>query len=99
MGEGGMGTPDVGRRVCGGVYRRWQPEGSLLYRAVQENLATLREEAAEMGRGCPVRGAGLLEVPGVRRAGAQLCTGAVRGLQGRAAGGLLLQGPGRLPLV
>lgn len=43
----------MGRRVCGGVYRRRQPEGSLLYRAVQENLATLREEAAEVGRGWP----------------------------------------------
>ncbi len=32
MGEGGVGTPGVGRRVCGGVYRRRQPEGSLLYR-------------------------------------------------------------------
>ena len=53
MGEGGVGTPGVGRRVCEGMYRRRQPEGSLLYRAVQENLATLREEAAEVGRGLP----------------------------------------------
>jgi hypothetical protein len=29
MGVGGVGTPGVGRRVCGGVYRRRQPEGSL----------------------------------------------------------------------
>ncbi len=43
----------MGRRVCGGVYRRRQPEGGLLYRAVRENLATLREEAAEVGRGLP----------------------------------------------
>ncbi len=47
-----MGTPGVGRQARGGVYRR-RPEGSLLYRAVRENLATLREEAAEMGRGLP----------------------------------------------
>lgn len=52
MDEGEVGTPDVGRRVCAGVYRR-QPEGSLLYRVVQENLATLREEAAEVGQGLP----------------------------------------------
>jgi hypothetical protein len=43
----------VGHRVCGGVYRRRQPEGRILYRAVRENLATLREEAAEVGRGLP----------------------------------------------
>jgi Putative transposase len=53
VGEGEVGTPGVGHRVCAGVYRRRQPEGSLLYRAVQENLATLREEAAEVGRGLP----------------------------------------------
>ncbi|MCI0572937.1 MAG: transposase zinc-binding domain-containing protein, partial [Myxococcaceae bacterium] len=53
MGEGGTGTVGAVRPACGGEYRRRQPEGTLLYRAVQQNLATFREEAEEVGRGLP----------------------------------------------
>ena len=37
----------------GWAYRRRQPEGTLLYEAVRENLATLLAEASEVGRGLP----------------------------------------------
>ncbi len=53
MGEGRVGTPGGACPAGGGVYRRRQTEGTLLYRSVQENLATFREEAAEVGRGLP----------------------------------------------
>jgi hypothetical protein len=34
-------------------YRRRQPEGTVLYEAVRDNLATLLAEASEVGRGLP----------------------------------------------
>ena len=34
-------------------YRRRQPEGTVLYEAVRDNLATLLAEAGELGRGLP----------------------------------------------
>ncbi|WP_155893341.1 hypothetical protein [Cystobacter fuscus] len=37
----------------GWAYRRRQPEGTVLYEAVKDNLATLLEEASEVGRGLP----------------------------------------------
>ncbi|HEX8700230.1 MAG TPA: transposase zinc-binding domain-containing protein, partial [Myxococcaceae bacterium] len=37
----------------GWAYRRRQPEGTVLYEAVRENLATLLAEASEVGRGLP----------------------------------------------
>ncbi|WP_146209848.1 transposase zinc-binding domain-containing protein [Vitiosangium sp. GDMCC 1.1324] len=37
----------------GWEYRRRQPEGTVLYEAVRENLATLLAEAGELGRGLP----------------------------------------------
>ncbi|RKH59263.1 hypothetical protein [Corallococcus aberystwythensis] len=37
----------------GREYRRRQPEGTVLYEAVRENLATLLEEASEAGCGLP----------------------------------------------
>jgi hypothetical protein len=40
--------PGAVRLESGRAYRRRQPEGTLLYRAVQENLATLREESSEV---------------------------------------------------
>jgi hypothetical protein len=41
----------VGER--GGEYRRRLPEGTVLYEAVRDNLATLLAEASEVGRGMP----------------------------------------------
>jgi hypothetical protein len=38
---------------CVRTYRRRQPEGTPLYSAVRENLATLVAEADEVGRGLP----------------------------------------------
>ena len=35
------------------AYRRMQPEGTVLYEAVRENLATLLAEASDVGRGLP----------------------------------------------
>ncbi|HEY0096923.1 MAG TPA: transposase zinc-binding domain-containing protein, partial [Archangium sp.] len=35
------------------AYRRRQPEGTVLYEAVRDNLATLLAEASEVGRGLP----------------------------------------------
>ncbi|MFY0566505.1 hypothetical protein ACN28E_22085 [Archangium lansingense] len=37
----------------GWAYRRRRPEGTVLYEAVKGNLATLLEEAREVGRGLP----------------------------------------------
>ncbi|MCP3143594.1 hypothetical protein [Pyxidicoccus xibeiensis] len=37
----------------GWEYRRRQPEGTVLYEAVRDNLATLLAEAGELGRGLP----------------------------------------------
>jgi hypothetical protein len=37
----------------GGKYRRRQPEGTVLYEAMRDNLATLLAEASEVGRGLP----------------------------------------------
>ncbi|QRK07344.1 transposase [Archangium violaceum] len=37
----------------GWAYRRRQPEGTVLYEAVRDNLATLLAEASEVGRGMP----------------------------------------------
>lgn len=37
----------------GGEFRRRQPEGTVLYAAVRDNLATLLAEASEGGRGLP----------------------------------------------
>ena len=37
----------------GWAYRRRQPEGTVLYEAVRENLATLLAEASDVGRGVP----------------------------------------------
>ncbi len=37
----------------GWAYRRRQPEGTVLYEAVRDHLATLLEEASELGRGLP----------------------------------------------
>jgi len=37
----------------GWAYRRRQPEGTVLYEAVRDNLATLLEEASEVGAACP----------------------------------------------
>jgi hypothetical protein len=37
----------------GWAYRRRQPEGTVLYEAVRENLATLLAEASDVGRGLP----------------------------------------------
>ncbi|PTL75941.1 hypothetical protein DAT35_52645 [Vitiosangium sp. GDMCC 1.1324] len=37
----------------GWAYRRRQPEGTVLYEAVKDNLATLLAEASEVGRGLP----------------------------------------------
>ncbi len=37
----------------GWAYRRRQPEGTVLYEAVKDNLATLLAEAREVGRGLP----------------------------------------------
>ena len=37
----------------GREYRRRQPEGTVLYETVRENLATLLAEAGELGRGLP----------------------------------------------
>ena len=37
----------------GWAYRRRQPEGTVLYEAVRDNLATLLAEASEVGRGLP----------------------------------------------
>ncbi|WP_233262306.1 transposase [Vitiosangium sp. GDMCC 1.1324] len=51
MGEGDC--PGAVRLTGGHAYRRRPPEKTLLYRAVQENLASLRDEAAELGRGLP----------------------------------------------
>ncbi|HZH79233.1 MAG TPA: hypothetical protein VEY88_24615 [Archangium sp.] len=36
-----------------GECETWQPEGTVLYEAVRENLATLLAEASEVGRGLP----------------------------------------------
>ena len=62
----------------GWAYRRRQPEGTVLYEAVRENLATLLAEASEVGRGLPryvERDA--RQGPGVRRAGARIRAGAL----------------------
>lgn len=37
----------------GWAYRRRQPEGTVLYEAVRDNLAALLAEASEVGRGLP----------------------------------------------
>jgi hypothetical protein len=37
----------------GWEYRRRRPEGTVLYQAVRDNMATLLEEASEVGRGLP----------------------------------------------
>jgi hypothetical protein len=37
----------------GWEYRRRRPEGTVLYEAVSDNLATLLAEAGEVGRGLP----------------------------------------------
>ena len=37
----------------GWEYRRRRPEGTVLYEAVRDNLATLLAEAGELGRGLP----------------------------------------------
>ena len=37
----------------GWEYRRRRPEGTVLYAAVRDNLATLLSEASELGRGLP----------------------------------------------
>ncbi len=37
----------------GWEYRRRRPEGTVLYEAMRDNLATLVEEASEVGRGLP----------------------------------------------
>ena len=36
-----------------GAYRRRRPEGTVLYEAVRDNLATSLAEASEVGRGLP----------------------------------------------
>jgi hypothetical protein len=63
----------------GWAYRRRWPEGTVLYEAVKDNLATLLEEASEVERGLP-RYVERDErpVPGVRSAGARLRAGALR---------------------
>jgi hypothetical protein len=84
----------------GGAYRRRQPEGTVLYEAVRENLATLLAEASEVGRGLPrYVERDVSQVPGMRSAGARLRAGALRELQGRAARRLLVQGPRGVPVL
>ncbi|HYO55709.1 hypothetical protein [Archangium sp.] len=59
-------------------YRRRQPEETVLYEAVRDNLATLLAEASEVGRCLPryvKRDA--RQVPGVRSVGARLREGAL----------------------
>ncbi|MDY7231714.1 hypothetical protein [Hyalangium rubrum] len=63
----------------GWAYRRRQPEGTVLYEAVKDNLATLLAEASEVGRGLPrYVERDVSPVPGVRSAGARLRAGALR---------------------
>jgi hypothetical protein len=64
-----------GRQVekRGWAYRRRQPEGTVLYEVVRDNLATLLAEASEVGGPAAVCGAGLRQVPEVRSAGARGC--------------------------
>ncbi len=50
--KGGAGEERVEER--GWAYRRRQPEGTVLYGTVKDNLATLLEEASEVGpAACP----------------------------------------------
>ncbi|WP_366816843.1 transposase zinc-binding domain-containing protein [Myxococcus xanthus] len=49
--RGGAGEGQVEER--GWAYRRRQPEATVLYEAVRENLATLLAEASDVGRGLP----------------------------------------------
>jgi hypothetical protein len=68
----------------GWAYRRRQPEGTVLYEAVKDNLATLLAEASEVWRGLPrYVERDVSPVPGVRSAGARRRAGALRELQGR----------------
>jgi hypothetical protein len=60
----------------GWAYRRRRPEGTVLYEAVKDNLATLLEEASEVGRGLPQYVArDVSPVPEVRSAGVRLRAG------------------------
>ena len=84
----------------GWAYRRRQPEGTVLYEAVKDNLATLLAEASEVGRGLPrYVERDVSPVPGVRSAGARLRAGALRELQGRVSRRLLVQGARGVPLL
>jgi len=77
----------------GWAYRRRQPEGTVLYEAVKDHLATLQKEASEVGRVLPrYVERDISTVPGVRSAGARLRAGALRELQGRVSRRLLVQG-------
>jgi hypothetical protein len=76
---------------------RRRPEGTVLYEAEKDLLATLQAEASETGRPAPVRGEGLLQVPGVRSAGARVYEGALRELQGLVPRRLLVQGARCMP--
>ena len=68
------------------AYRRRRPERTVLYEAVKDNLATLLEEASEVGRGLPQYvERDVSPVPGVRSAGARLSAGALRELQERVS--------------
>ena len=61
----------------GGAYRRRQPEGTVLYEVVRDNLATLLAEASEVGRGLPGYVERDFSVLGVRCAGARFRVGAL----------------------
>ncbi len=88
--QGVAGEEQVEER--GWAYRRRQPEGTVLYEAERDNLATLLEEASEVGRGLPrYVERDVSPVPGVRSAGARLRAGALRELQGRVSRRLLVR--------
>jgi hypothetical protein len=80
-----------GRGGAGGGARVGVPAeaagGDGAVEAVKDTLATLLEEASEVGRGLPrYVERDVSPVPGVRSAGARLRAGALRELQGRARG-------------
>ena len=86
--KGGTGEGQVEEQ--GWAHRRRRPEGTVLHETVKDNLATLLEEASEVGRGLPrYVERDVSPAPGVRSAGARLRAGALRELRrapdGRAA--------------
>ena len=91
------------RERAPGRYTPRRPSQSVLYRCVQEHLATwlaqFRDDHDDAGPVPALRGAGVPPLAGMRNPCPWLCSGAVRAVRARLPDRVLVQGQGRVPIV